>query len=47
MQEIQKTVLTRGEYCVVIDPVDENGVNQLGKKELHKGVTSFFLHPGQ
>lgn len=44
---IRKTVLSRNQYAVVLDPVDETGINQLGKKELRVGVTNFFLHPGE
>ena len=44
---IHKTVLSRNQYCIVLDPVDEKCVNQLGKRELRVGVTSFFLHPGE
>ncbi|XP_073239748.1 major vault protein-like [Porites lutea] len=45
--EVFKTVLSRKEYCIVTDPIDSKGRNQLGKRELRKGVTSFFLHPGE
>ena len=45
--EVSQTVLSRQEYCVVTDPIDSKGRNQLGKRELRKGVTSFFLHPGK
>lgn len=45
--EVFKTVLSLKEYCIVTDPIDSKGRrNQLGKRELRKGVTSFFLHPG-
>lgn len=40
------TVLPKDEYCVVLDPIDGKGKNQLGIRELRKGVASFFLHPG-
>ena len=45
--EVSRTVLSRQEYCIITDPVNSKGRNQLGKKELRKGVTSFFLHPGE
>ncbi|KAJ7385524.1 hypothetical protein OS493_015096 [Desmophyllum pertusum] len=45
--EVSQTVLSRKEYCIVTDPIDSKGRNQLGKKELRKGVTAFFLHPGE
>jgi len=45
--EVSQTVLSRQEYCIVTDPIDTKGRNQLGKRELRKGVASFFLHPGE
>lgn len=45
--EVTQTVLSRQEYCIVTDPIDSKGRNQLGKKELRRGVMSFFLHPGK
>ncbi|XP_033098795.1 major vault protein-like [Anneissia japonica] len=44
---VQKTVLAKGEYCVIYDPVDAAGKVQLGQKELRKGVSCFFLHPNE
>ncbi|XP_028390811.1 major vault protein-like [Dendronephthya gigantea] len=44
---VRKTVLSKNQYCVVLDPVDKNGVNQLGLRQLRVGVSSFFLHPGE
>lgn len=41
------TVLSAHKYCVILNPVDENGVPQLGKKKLIKGEASFFLNPGE
>jgi len=45
--EVPITTLTSRQYCVVVDPVDEHGRNQLGKRELRKGECSFFLRPGE
>jgi len=45
--EVNVTTLTSRQYCVVLDPVDHSGRNQLGKRELRKGETSFFLNPGE
>jgi len=45
--EVPITTLTSRQYCVVVDPVDEMGRNQLGKRELRKGEGSFFLRPGE
>jgi len=39
------TVLGKGQYCVVVNPVGANGVPRYGAKELRTGTSSFFLHP--
>lgn len=44
---IHITTLTNRQYCVILDPVDDNGKPQLGKKKLVKGEKSFFLMPGE
>ena len=44
---MKKTVLQKGCYCVVKDPVDKKGKCQLGKEQLRVGISSFFLHPGE
>lgn len=41
------TTLTNRQYCVVLDPVDDQGKPQLGRKKLVKGEISFFLMPGE
>mmetsp|Transcript_19484 Transcript_19484/g.18608 ORF Transcript_19484/g.18608 Transcript_19484/m.18608 type:complete len:417 (-) Transcript_19484:440-1690(-) len=41
------TVLHEDEYCYILNPVDENGVNQLSKKVLLTGPKSFFIQPGE
>jgi major vault protein len=45
--EVNITVLTNRQYCVVLDPVGPDGKPQLGKRELRKGPVSFFLQPGE
>ncbi|XP_072026388.1 major vault protein-like [Amphiura filiformis] len=47
LRSVKKTVLPKGCYCVVKDPVDKKGKCQLGKEELRVGISSFFLHPGE
>lgn len=47
VKAVRKTVLQKGQYCVVSNPVDDKGCCQLGKEKLWKGVASFFLHPGE
>ena len=32
---------------MVLDPIDKDEHPQLGKKEVRKGISSFFLHPGK
>ncbi|XP_071093773.1 major vault protein-like [Haliotis cracherodii] len=41
------TTLTNRQYCVILDPADESGRPQLGRKKLIKGEKSFFLLPGE
>ena len=39
--------LTNRQYCVISNPVGEDGKPQLGKKKLVKGEKSFFLQAGE
>lgn len=39
--------LNSRQYCVLVDPVDENGKQQLGRRVLRKGDCLFFLKPGE
>jgi len=45
--QVDLIVLTKSSYCVIKDPVDNNGVPKLGSKTLIKGPKSFFLQPGE
>jgi major vault protein len=45
--EVKITTLNSRQYCVVLDPIGENGRPQLGQKQLRKGEASFFLRPGE
>lgn len=45
--EVKITTLRDREWCVVVDPLDEQGRPQLGKREVRQGRLSFFLHPGE
>jgi major vault protein len=47
VQEVTLTSLNNRQYCIVLDPLDEDGINQLGRRELRKGECSFFLNPGE
>ncbi|KAL4231031.1 hypothetical protein ACF0H5_008614 [Mactra antiquata] len=42
-----RVVLRSGQFCVVLDPVDKKFKPQFGRRELRKGCSSFFLHPGE
>lgn len=44
---VNRTVLNSLQYCVVLDPINKDGKNQLGQKELRRGPDNFFLHPGE
>ncbi|XP_033116346.1 major vault protein-like [Anneissia japonica] len=39
--------LNNRQYCVILDPVGDNGKPQLGQKKLVKGEKSFFMMPGE
>lgn len=41
------TTLTNRQYCIILDPVDDKGIPQLGRRKLVKGEKSFFLMPGE
>ena len=45
--EVAVTVLSDREYAVVRNPVGEDGLPQLGKRELRRGEATFFLKPGE
>jgi len=47
VEKIIRLVLAKQQFCVVINPVDSNGHQVLGKRELRKGECSFFLKPGE
>lgn len=40
-------ILTSQNYCVICDPVDDNGIQHIGKRMLIRGDKSFFLLPGE
>ena len=42
---VKLTVVKKGQYAVVLNPVDENGKVQLGQRSLRIGLCSFFVHP--
>lgn len=45
--EVSITKLTNRQFCVVLDPVDGNGRQCFGKRELRVGERAFFLLPGE
>lgn len=47
MGEVNMTVLTCEQWCIVLDPVGRDGKNQYGIRQLRKGECSFFLQPGE
>jgi len=44
---VNATVLNHRQYCVIRDPVGEDGKPQLGTRKLIKGPVTFFLKPGE
>lgn len=47
IEEVAITTLTNREYCVILNPVSEDGKPMFGQKKLVKGEKSFFLLPGE
>ena len=48
VKTVQMTILTKEDYAVVLNPVDETtGKNQKGSKKLYLGEKNFFLQPGE
>jgi len=45
--EVEITILDDREWCIVINPIGKDGRPQWGKREIRKGRTMFFLHPGE
>ncbi|NES86479.1 MAG: colicin uptake protein, partial [Moorea sp. SIO2B7] len=45
--EVKITTLSDRQWCIVLNPIDNNGKPQLGMREVRQGRTSFFLHPGE
>jgi len=45
--KVNITTLSNRQYCVILDPIDDKGVQQFGKRELRRGEISFFLRPGE
>ncbi len=45
--EVGVVTLSDRQWCVIVNPVDDNGKPQLGRREIRQGRTSFFLHPGE
>jgi major vault protein len=43
----KKIVLNKWQYCRIMDPMDQNGVNQYGTKIIKKGPAAFFLQPNE
>jgi len=46
-KQVNLIVLGAHDYCIIIDPVDENDKPQLGLSKLVKGHKTFFLKPGE
>jgi len=45
--DVAITTLSKQQYCIVLNPVDREGVPQWGKRELRRGEMNFFLQPGE
>jgi len=42
---VQAQILSKRQYCVVLNPVNENGERSYGQRELRRGPCTFFLQP--
>ena len=42
---VNAQVLSKRQYCVVLNPVNEKGERMVGKRELRRGPLTFFLQP--
>ena len=47
IQVVNISTLTNRQYCVILDPMGDDGKNKLGQRKLIKGEKSFFLQPGE
>jgi major vault protein len=47
IKQVDIIILGVHDYCIVGDPVDKDGIVQLGASKIVKGPTSFFLKPGE
>jgi major vault protein len=44
---VNATTLNSRQFCVIVDPVGQDGKNRLGHRELLRGEATFFLRPGE
>jgi major vault protein len=42
---VRAQVLSKRQYCVVLNPINEKGERMVGKRELRRGPKTFFLQP--
>ncbi len=47
VSNVELIVLTSRQFCYVVNPANEDGLVEFGKKELRKGESHFFLIPGE
>jgi major vault protein len=47
VKEKKIIVLSQNQYCIIKNPVGENGKPQFGKQQIRRGETKFFLKPGE
>lgn len=45
--EVEANILSPDEFCYILDPCDDQGNNQVGKRILKEGPCSYFLKPGE
>ena len=47
VKETAIITLTNRQWCIILNPIGEDGRPQLGRRLLRKGECSFFLRPGE
>jgi len=47
VKDVHAITLTKLQYCIVMNPVQDNGLPRWETKEVRKGECSFFLQPGE
>lgn len=47
IKDVYATTLSKSQYCIIMDPLGEDGKTQYGTRQLRVGERTFFLQPGE